>query len=103
MNFIRFTEHNDWEGESWNFYIPLEGNEEAIDRLRDSVKKEGAFEVGSRAYPETVVDLLCEESRSGYLVFENKLSGKLTFTGEESLERLFDRLYKGGIVNLLSD
>lgn len=32
---LHLTEHNDWEGETWHFYVPLAGNEEAVTIVED--------------------------------------------------------------------
>ena len=33
------TEHNDHEGETWSFFVPVEGNEEAVDLIERYVKQ----------------------------------------------------------------
>lgn len=37
MGYIPFIEYSDIDGETWKFYIPVEGNEEALDALREHI------------------------------------------------------------------
>lgn len=99
---VRFTEHNEHEGETWNFYIDVEENEEAIDRLRSVFGKlqvDEEFELYDDI-PLKEVKILVKHSRSGYMKFENHLDGKLLLPDdfEEFNENDFTRyFYKGGI------
>ena len=39
MKYYRLKEINDWEGETWNFYIPVEGNQKEIEKLKSSLER----------------------------------------------------------------
>lgn len=93
--FVRFTEHNDWEGETWNFYIPLEGNKEALHELYDLVKNVDDYELDMKnIITNEQVNALINHGNhdSGYMDTHNKLSGVLDMNLVTA-----DGLYKGGI------
>jgi len=96
-SFIRFTENNDWEGESWNFYIPVEGNEIEIERLRDLINTqddEMCFEMNEDTFlTEEEVDILVDNATHGYFPSDNKLD---EIRCPEDLEGL----YKGGLLSI---
>jgi len=93
MDYIKYTEFNDWEGETWHFYIPIKGNEEAVTDLRGICDGE-CYCVADELIPEEEVDVLVKHSAVGYMRKHNKLSGKLTPTED---------LYKGGIVKMMEE
>jgi len=106
MNYFKFTEHNDWEGESWNFYIPIEGNTIPIQDLKTFIKNfsfEDMYEIDDKPYTEEEVTILCDNTESGYMDFHNCLSGKLIvpFLKVEDCHIVDDPFYKGGIENLM--
>lgn len=108
MNFVKFTENNDWEGENWNFWLQLDGNEDQLKELESWL---GTMDEYGHIYellmgtvlPEDKVDTLVDYSGSGYMDYNNKVVGKFTCpipsTSEEEdgLEWLNDKFYKGGI------
>lgn len=63
-DYRRFTEHNEWEGETWSFYIPVDGNVETLDALAALIAKYDpdaeSFEMPERVFTEEEVDLLVE-------------------------------------------
>ena len=64
--YARFTEHNGWEGETWHFYIPVEGNEAAIEALHAKLDE---FEVaGTEGYELTPEDRYLSEAEVDTLV-----------------------------------
>ena len=112
--FAVFTEKNNWEGETWRFYIPVEGQKRAINYLRnrvhDIVEKTAGnpvamvryldrgiplnnmptyevrpFKVAVEYLTEEEVDRRVGKSRSGYMNFHNKLDGKIK---RNKLERI---------------
>ncbi len=103
-SYMRFTEQNEWEGETWNFYIPVEGNEKELKKLKKLVdeiearEQNGQYTMGEKLYDEKTVDVLCENSEGGYMSVHNKLKGllKLPKKGKE------DPFYKGGINKMMS-
>jgi hypothetical protein len=115
-NYVEFLEINDWEGESWSFFIPLEGNEHQLDLLetylvdQENVKFDFPYSLGGIPIPEFEVDILVKHSDVGYMPRYNKLSGKLDANSLlEQLEQfeLGDMmkfpLYKGGIKSFMKE
>jgi hypothetical protein len=105
MEYARLTEHNEHEGETWHFYIPLEGNVDAIAALEALIEEhdpEGEeYELADRNFTEAEVDLLAkygDTTRDGYMAGHNKLAGTLNFTDDTGLHSL----YKGGIKGLMT-
>lgn len=102
-NYIRFTEYNDNEGETWHFFIPEEGNAEEIEHLRDVVEErldEEQYQVGAEVLTEEAVAVLVASNAwedGGYDTRFNKLAGKLTVPGDIDDETLDGAFYKGGI------
>ena len=101
QTYVRFTENCDWEGESWNFYLPVEGNEEALAWLRALIADgdvSDQYEVGEEeAYTWAEVKTLARShSQTTYLQEHTVLSGRLA-TGYD-----LDALYKGGIRDQVS-
>jgi hypothetical protein len=100
QTYVRFTENCDWEGESWNFYLPTEGNEEALAWLRGLVADgdvSNQYEVGEETYTQAEVATLARSySQTTYLQEHTVLSGRLA-TGYD-----MDALYKGGIRDQVS-
>lgn len=111
MNFVKFTEHNDNEGEDWNFWLQLDGNEADLETLQEFLiqfdDNEESYELNMTPVPESEVDILVKHSGQGYMNYENKVSGVMTLP-EIDLERvatdddagwgwLNDNFYKGDI------
>jgi hypothetical protein len=107
MNFVKFTEINDHEGESWNFWLQLDGNKTQLKELESWL---GTFDEYGESYkldmepvPEFEVDILVKHSDSGYMQYENKIKGKFICPtpGSEEEENgyrwLNDNFYKGDI------
>lgn len=102
--YAKFTENNEWEGETWHFYIPIEGNQEALAQLStelDEIDEEPQrYEVDLTPLPEFEVDVLVKHTDCGYMHYHNKLTGVLTLPAQvfEDLKDLDnDPFYKGEI------
>ncbi len=103
--FFTFREYNDWEGETWNFCFPKEGNEEAISLLEKFIEMDGTY--GAYSFgpeiKESELDVLVKRGESGYLHFWNKIDAVMDIDkikkaiGEVDDE---DPFYKGGIINM---
>ena len=92
-----FTEHNDWEGETWNFYLEITQNGQAkeLEKLEKLIKKdeEEIYEVGKTLISEQEVDILVKNAREGYMMSDTKLD-------EWKCPDKLEDLYKGGIINV---
>lgn len=108
-----FSERNDHEGETWYFYIPFEGNEAAITSLENMLacspsKELKKYFLKKGMIAESVVDVLCaRESKTHYMDGNNKLKGLLELSSlaaivdADTWDILDDKLYKGGIRDLM--
>lgn len=115
MEYVRFIENNDWEGEVWHFWIPVEGNEDTISILRRIVDGE-TYSMSDNALPESSVDVLVAanawEGNCSYDDANTKLSGRLflpddlrnseSSIGEHAGEGE-DSFYKGGIRSFMRE
>lgn len=104
--YITFRESNQWEGESWNFYIPVEGNKEAIEELQKisngKVDAPTAYVVKELLLTENDVNGKVKDCDSGYLNYHNKLEGRLDLKRLKNYKKEAKKigqcpLYKGGI------
>lgn len=103
MMFVCYTETNDHEGETWTFWLQLEGNEENLghlERILDEVNSElidPEYELfGYDVLPEEHVDVLVQYGGEGYMSMHNKVVGRMTPIDSYSTPEL----YKGGITKL---
>lgn len=111
--YARLKENNDWEGETWCFYIPVQGNEKAIDKLRklcEQLNEEEEFScsIDDEFVPESAVDVLVKYGESGYFDDHNKLEGKLvlpkkmpTRITDKVRQDWSERMCKGGISEMM--
>lgn len=97
--YICLIETNDWEGETWHFYFPAIGNDDAIKHLRElfemqddesEMEEGGSFDFYHRLFDEDEVDLLCEMSGDeGYFNSHSKWKGTLDLPGDLELQQLY--------------
>ncbi len=111
MNFVKFIEHNDNEGEDWNFWLQLDGNSADLETLGEFLAQFDeygeSYELDLTPVPESEVDVLVKHSGSGYMNYENKVTGTLTLPeidletvatdNDKGYEWLNDNFYKGSI------
>lgn len=103
MKFVRFQEYNDHEGETWNSWLQLDGNELDIEALAERLRltqEDSDFDLDytlhlTQVEPESVVDKLCLYAECGYGYSHSKVTGK--FTCPEDLGPDAEKLYKGRI------
>lgn len=99
--YAELVERNDWEGESWTFWIQHTGNEAQLELLYDRIEEQNRTEEYSldldNLEPEEIVDRIVRRTRSGYMDYQNKVSGR--FTCPEDV----DDLYKGRAENFMED
>lgn len=101
--FYHITEHNDWEGETWKFYLVKEGNEKFMDKLKKAVEKHDEYgdtlEIGDELVPESEVDILVKHATNGYMKTHNKvdkiIDPKVIQT--RTAEKFFQCVNKGGL------
>jgi hypothetical protein len=101
--FVEIIEDNDWEGETWSFWIPEEGNEQALKMLEVILQaKDCEHRVGD-TLPENELDVLIKHSRSecSYLPRHSKLEGALSLPESDDHEEIRGSLYKGGIRDMV--
>jgi hypothetical protein len=95
--YLRLTERNDWEGETWHFFIRIQGNEEALNKIAAAVVGSEEFHIDPTEYTEEEVDRrICDDPGSGYMPMNNKLVGILKKL-PATKEKLLEKMYKGGI------
>lgn len=105
MKFITMLEHNDWEGETWKFYLPWDGNEAAIEKLIELLREDESYTFDRTLLSEKQVDARARRSAHGYMAYHNKCMGKLDLGVLSALseEELFPRIYKGEIRTLFQE
>lgn len=105
-DYVKFTENNDHEGETWHFWILADGNESALGHFTSAIDGLEWYEIDLTPVPESEVDVLIKHTDSGYMAYHNKLSGVLVLAPED-LKRIEgdedDPLYKGGIAKFLKE
>lgn len=100
-----FVEINDWEGETWKFYIPVEENEDALNALEKAFKAddECPYSISRKTYTTQEVKTLVKHAKSGYYPTDNLCEGKLVIgeipTDSEAFITWSDKFYKGQIVD----
>lgn len=127
MKFIKFTEENEWEGETWYFYLPYDGNEVGLIRFATMIRHQAAetpsgipysFAIVPENTPEHIfefvffdeqtVDALVaygNDDRGMYHPAHTKVEGVFVFPEDfkpKSEEDFDSILYKGGIEDFFS-
>lgn len=105
----RFIETNEHEGETWNFWLQVDGNMTALAMLGDHLDglyedfqewDECPFVLEDDHLDGHEVDLLVRYGDEGYMNQHNKVDGSLTLPkdfSEANFETVTKYLYKGGI------
>lgn len=96
--FTQLIEHNQHEGESWSFWLQVDGNEDALNELSNLIEEEElqeTYELTDVTIYEWELDTLINYGNFGYgyMNQHHKVAGKLTFTDEFHV----DDIYKGRI------
>jgi hypothetical protein len=92
--YYRFTEENDWEGETYNFYLNL--TDKQLSQLQNILYKMGEdmpYLLDVTPIDEKEVNTLCKNSYGGYMAFENKVENPKIPNKVKSGD---DPFYKGG-------
>jgi len=100
--YVRLTEENEWEGETWHHYLPVAGNEQALDALRELIHNafdDMGFTLSEETYTRVEVDTLTRlgNDDDGYLLPHTKLAGLLTPVDD------LQKIYKGQIASFMKD
>lgn len=101
LQFRKFTEINDWEGEEWNFWLQVDGNEAELERLAEYLADDEEFQLSSELATAKEVKTLVKHAHIGYMADENKVTGRLKLPEnlhDDDHEYPSDWFYKGGIV-----
>lgn len=108
--FVEFFEDNEHEGETWRFWLQLDGNLAELRRLeRAIIEVSSAHSYGcdyeldlDTPVSEHDVDVLVSRSRRGYMKYETKVVGRLKLPDDlvqqSDYGPTLDSLYKGEIV-----
>lgn len=111
MEFVKFIEINDHEGETWVFWLQRDGNEVALNALaavlsaltrdEDAEYEDASYQLDlDQSEDEAAVDVMVRHAPHGYLPTFTKVTGRLVIPAD--LVEV-DRLYKGGIRGLFGD
>lgn len=81
--FTQIIEHNEPEGESWSYWLQVEGNQEALNALFDAIEREGLedeYEITEQTIYEWELEPVIRYGNFGYGYMQqhHKFSGKLT-------------------------
>lgn len=104
--FVKYTEINDHESETWHSWLQIDGNEQELAKLRallDEAQETAEFDLDytltRSVEPEPVVDKLVEYGKDPgwYSPHHSKVVGR--FTCPESLGEDGNQLYKGALFN----
>lgn len=114
IEFVKFEEENDHEGETWTFWLQVTGNEGELAKLEDLIKEYEEAQGSDSEYQldimtqlsEEHVDVLVEHGGQGYMNYHQKVVGVLTVP-DDLLEdgeygKNLDGLYKGGVKKLFT-
>lgn len=101
--FVQITEHNEWEGETWKFYLVKDGNEKFTDKLKKAVEKYDKFgdsiEISDTLVPEFEVDILVKHAVSKYMNSHIKVDKVINpkVIQTKNAETFFNCINKGGL------
>lgn len=101
--FAKFEENNDHEGETWIFWLQIEGNEDELERLGAALAEQQDEDPNWSLDPEIVlvehdVEVLEAFAGQGYLNLHTKVTGVLRVPDGF----VVDKLYKGGVEELFT-
>jgi hypothetical protein len=98
--YFEITENNDWEGETWHFFVPLTPNEE--QKLRQYVKAGGpAYRMAVEAVALINIEVLMGHEGSTTYYGEFCRCAPLEKPIPDAFDSENDQLYKGGLFKVL--
>jgi len=96
MLYYKFMETNEWEGESWNFYVPM--SKEHRDMIASVIESNDDFDspyiISTTMFTEEQVNDRVSKSKMGYYRYHNKC---------EPLDEDFIAIMEDGQINLLEE
>lgn len=104
--YTNFTEHNDWEGATWHFWLPVSGNEDALEKLLNYLEDNATddavqtFSFGQYDLTSQEVDLLVTFAEERYFPQHVRVDGLLYLPAELTEYPPEHWFYKGGIMKL---
>lgn len=98
LTYVKFTENNDHEGETWTFWLQLDGNEERLAELAERLGQDDEeYQLDlSTQLSDSEAQVLAEHGGTGYMAYHHKVAGRM------SPPDSIDDLYKGGIRDLFA-
>lgn len=101
--FTQMIEHNEHEGESWSFWLQVDGNQDALNELWDLIESEGeedTYEFTDDTVYEWELQTLLSHGNfgHGYMNQHHKIEGKLVLPQGFQV----DDIYKGEIKKLFT-
>jgi hypothetical protein len=111
--FVLLTEENDWEGETWNFFLQWDGNKDQLQRLAEDIKR-AEFEtqwqfpfslLSATTVTEDEVDTVIRFAAddTSYMNAWQKVTGTFTWPTRLDAADLEEKLYKGGICDFFKE
>ena len=101
MRYVKFTETNESEGETWAFWLQYDGNEAALAELRSRLAAhvDPPYALADETEDESAVDLFVRNAADDmYLPSDSKITGTLVLP--DKFDEHLEELYKGGIQDL---
>ncbi len=99
MKYYKFTENNDWEGESWNFYLPL--TDEQHQKLTELiVEMDETYRLAVKPLDESTVDAKHGKGSTTYMDKHNKCGPVKELPDKIDWEK-DDPFYKGQFWEIL--
>jgi len=103
LEFFKFTEMNEWEGETWNFYVPLTKEQEA--RVRELIapgdEHESPYSLSTEPVTEEEVDDLMATRGTTIVVAEHNKCGPLDTDLPPTLHSENDFFHKGASFDVI--
>ena len=96
-NFYKFAERNEWEGETWNFYILITKEERSkLKKLIGKYDWMTSYSVSDDTITEDVInELVRNQSDYGYMAKHNKIINIKPIPDEIDIDKEGDIFYKG--------
>lgn len=91
----RFTEYNDWEGETWNCYIDM--TEEEYSELSSLISNNSSYKLSEQEYDADTVNTLVNNATSGYYDSDEYLGEFTSSLPTSTIWDYEDPFYKGRI------